>query len=107
MISVVEVLIICAESEARKNEPLLNIEADVSLEPASADSGDEADGREVEIVSLTFMRSAAYDLLLDKITSINAIKLTNNIFFCISNKTQKGPDLFCTEKDLLVKEVSF
>jgi len=53
--------IICAESEARKNEPLLKIVAVVFPDDTFADNGEAADGREVDIVSLAFIKSAAND----------------------------------------------
>jgi len=46
-----EVLMILAESEAKNLEPLLKIETEVTLEPASAERGEAADGLLVVIVS--------------------------------------------------------
>ena len=54
-----EVRIIFAESDARKNDPLSYMVACVSDEPKSALRGEDADGREVEIVFFAADRSAA------------------------------------------------
>jgi hypothetical protein len=74
---------ILAESDARKNEPLLNIAASESLDDASADSGDEAEGREVVIVSRTLTKSAANVFLLNNRVKAKIKNKAPNIFFCI------------------------